>query len=143
REFLVLFGASSSYLVDRAARIARLFGGEAFTGSGKHFVKYRDDASPLGYDIAALHTDPADFVLYGDTVAQGYARVKDLAFDQLILRLSLRRVPGAVEDEADRELLWLVVQHGLGKSVLQYFWRSRVRAEASLVQPSEAGAFGI
>jgi hypothetical protein len=87
REFLVLFHASSSYLCDRAARIARLFGGLAFTGSGKHFVKYRDDAAPLGYDIGALHADPADFVLYGDTFTQGYARVKDLPFEQLVHRL--------------------------------------------------------
>src|SRR5581483_10130494 len=64
RELLVLFHATSSYLMDRAGRIAGLFGGLAFTGSGKHYVKYRDGASPLGYDIAALHGDPADFVLY-------------------------------------------------------------------------------
>jgi hypothetical protein len=42
REFLVAFAAPSSYLVDRAARIATLLGGLCFTGSGKHFVKYRD-----------------------------------------------------------------------------------------------------
>jgi hypothetical protein len=139
REFLVLYHASSSYLVDRAARIARLFGGLAFTGSGKHYVKYRDDTSPLGYDIGALHTDPADFVLYGDAFTQGYARVKDLPFEQLVFRLSLRKLPGEVD--ADRELLWLAVRHGLGRSVLVYLWRNRVKAEASRVQPAGASAF--
>src|SRR4051812_5638027 len=54
REFLILFHAASSYLVDRAARIATLLGGLTFTGSGKHFVKYRDEASPLGYDVTEL-----------------------------------------------------------------------------------------
>ena len=38
-----------------------LFGGLSFTGSGKHYVKYRDNTSPLGYDIGALHTDPGRF----------------------------------------------------------------------------------
>jgi hypothetical protein len=136
REFLVLFQATSSYLVDRTARMARLFGGLAFTGSGKHYVKYRDDVAPLGYDIGALHTDPADFVLYGDTFTQGYARVKDLPFEQLVFRLSLRRLPGGPGVEADRELLWLAVRHGLGRSVLTYLWRNRVKAEASRVTPA-------
>src|SRR5258708_6453010 len=93
REFIVVFHASSSYLVDRAARIAGVFGGLTFTGSGKHYVKYRDNRSPLGYDLAALHTEPADFVLYTDSFTQGYARVKELPFDQLVFRLSLQRVP--------------------------------------------------
>src|ERR1700761_93978 len=66
REFLVLFAASSSYLVDRAARIAGLLGGLSFTGSGKHFVKYRDGKSPLGYDATSLWNEPADFALYAD-----------------------------------------------------------------------------
>src|SRR5262249_2290869 len=61
REFLVLFHATSSYLLDRSARIAQLLGGLCFTGSGKHFVQYRDSASPLGYDTDALYTEPADF----------------------------------------------------------------------------------
>jgi hypothetical protein len=90
RELLVVFGATSSYLADRAARIAALFGGLAFTGSGKHYVKYRDGSSPLGYDIAALSADATDFVLYADTFTQGYARVKDVAFSELVFRLSLR-----------------------------------------------------
>jgi hypothetical protein len=139
REFLVLFHAASSYLVDRAARIAQLFAGLAFTGSGKHYVKYRDNASPLGYDIGALHSVEADFVLYADTFTQGYSRVKDVGFDSLVFRLSLRRLPG--EDAADRELLWLTVKAGLSRSVLTYLWRNRVRAEASVARPEAQGAF--
>ena len=74
REFLVLFHASSSYLVDRTARIASIMGGLTFTGSGKHFVKYRDTRSPLGFDVTTLSTDPADFVLYSRYVYAGYQR---------------------------------------------------------------------
>jgi hypothetical protein len=141
REFLVLFHASSSYLTDRAARIARLFGGQAFTGSGKHYVKYRDDLSPLGYDIGGLHSESAEFVLYGDGFQQGYARVKDLPFEQLVFRLSLRKIPGDNFDETDRELLWIVAREGLGRSLLGYLWRNRVKCEASRVATGGAGAF--
>jgi hypothetical protein len=140
REFLVFFHATTSYLLDRAARIASLFGGLSFTGSGKHYVKYRDNMSPLGYDIHSLHTDPADFVLYADTFTQGYTRIKDVGFEQLVYRLSLRRVPG--EDHTERELLWLTVREGLVRSVLVYLWRNRVRADAAKVTPEKTGTFG-
>jgi hypothetical protein len=135
RELLVMFHAASSYLVDRAARVAGLVGGLAFTGSGKHYVKYRDNASPLGYDVRALASaEHTDVVLYGDTFTQGYTRIKDVGFDQLVFRLSLRRIPG--HDHADRELLWLVVKRGLISSVLTYLWRNRVRGEAAQAQPT-------
>jgi hypothetical protein len=147
REFLVSFAAPSSYLVDRAARIATLLGGLSFTGSGKHFVKYRDPQSPLGYDATALQSEPADFVLYADTFTQGYQRVKDVPFEQLVFRLSPRRLPGAPADDMhDRELLWLTVRPGLARALLTYLWRNRVRAEATSVTPAAtaagAGSFG-
>jgi hypothetical protein len=141
REFLVFFHASTSYLLDRASRISGLFGGLAFTGSGKHYVKYRDNSSPLGYDIGSLHTDPADFVLYADTFTQGYNRMKDVGFDQLVFRLSLRKLPGA-DDQADRDVLWLAARKGLARSLLIYLWRNRVRAEAAQVDLSEKATFG-
>ncbi|HSN33824.1 MAG TPA: hypothetical protein VLU41_14145, partial [Ideonella sp.] len=147
REFLVTFAASTSYLVDRTARIASLMGGLAFTGAGKHFVKYRDAQSPLGYDATQLVTDAADFVLYSDTFTQGYQRVKDVEFAQLVFRLSPRRLPGTPADDlVDAELLWLGVRRGLSRAVLTYLWRNRVRAEATLVEPAQtsagAGSFG-
>ncbi len=142
REFIVLFAASSSYLLDRAARIGRLFGGQAFTGSGKHYVKYRDDLSPLGYDIGALYGEEAEYVLYGDGFQQGYTRVKDLPFEQLVFRLSLRRIPGGEREDADREVLWLAVREGVGHSVLAYLWRNRIKSEVSRVSSGGGGAFG-
>jgi hypothetical protein len=136
REFLVLYHASTSYLLDRAARIAGLFGGLAFTGSSKHYVKYRDNASPLGYDARSLYTDPADFVLYADTFTQGYNRIKDVGFDQLVLRLSLDHEPGGGEAPAEHDVLWLVARKGLLRPLLVYLWRNRVRAEAAQVAPA-------
>lgn len=142
REFLVLFAASSSYLLDRTARIAAAMGGLAFTGSGKHFVKYRDAMSPLGYDATQLFPDAADFVLYADTFTQGYQRIKDVEFTQLLFRLSPRRLPGLPADDLqDRELLWLVVRRGLGAALITYLWRNRVAAEATLAAPSQSGSF--
>jgi len=146
REHLVIFHATTSYLVDRAARMAAMFGGLTFTGSGKHFVKYRDNASPLGYDVTQLAADAGDFALYHDTFSQSYTRVKDVPFDQLVFRLSLRHLPGGLGPElserADREVLWLIVRPGLLRSVLTYLWRNRVRAEAAVASTgATAGTF--
>jgi hypothetical protein len=140
RELLVLFHAATSYLVDRAARAAGLFGGLAFTGSGKHFVKYRDDHSPLGYDVGSLLGEGGEFVLYSDTFTQALDRAKDVPLDQLVFRLSLRQVPGEPLDEVDRELVWLVVREGLARGLLGYLWRNRVRAEASRLE-APGGSF--
>src|SRR5690349_2451009 len=50
REMVIRIPAVSSYACDRAARLTRLVGGAVYTGTAKHFVKYRDDRSPYGYD---------------------------------------------------------------------------------------------
>src|SRR5437879_4469218 len=65
REALVLLPAGSTHLGDVVARAARMAGGQAFTGSGKHFVQFRDTRAPLGYDAAALSQEAGGVVLYG------------------------------------------------------------------------------
>ncbi len=155
REYLVAFHAASSYVVDRAARIARLLGGLTFTGSGKHFVKYRDDASPLGYDVDQLASDAngAEFILYADAFTQPCTKVKEVPFAQLVFRLSPRAIPGEGprsrrhrglrrDDDERPELLWLVVQPGIAPPLLTYLWRNRIEVEAALVKREGGGSFG-
>src|SRR5262249_34743764 len=59
RESVLLFHPTTSFLLDRAARIPQLLGGLCSPGSGKPFVQSRDSASPLGYDPDALYPEPA------------------------------------------------------------------------------------
>ena len=82
REIVVQIPAVSSYAADRAARLCRLVGGAIYTGTAKHFVKYRDDRSPYGYDAVDIGAMPAatDFMVHGDEFAQGYVREGDLPF---------------------------------------------------------------
>src|SRR5271154_4627488 len=42
REIVIQIPAVSSYAADRAARLCRLVGGAIYTGTSKHFVKFRD-----------------------------------------------------------------------------------------------------
>lgn len=144
REMLVRFPASSSYTMDRAARCVRLAGGALYTGTAKHFVKYRDDRSPYGYDAVDIHALPqgADLMLHSLDFTQTYTLEGQLAFDKLLFRLSLRRVPGGhtlgPDERAD---LLLVVAPGLGQGVIHYLWRNRVEASVGLVRPRGSSAF--
>ena len=63
REIMLSIAAETSYRMDRIAGIAKLAGGLVFTGTSRHFVKYRDSTSPLGYDVLELTSDEADLIL--------------------------------------------------------------------------------
>ncbi len=144
REMLVRIPASSSYGMDRASRCARLVGGTTFTGTAKHFVMYRDDRSPYGYDAVDVQALPqgCEFMLHGADFTQAYARDGEVSFDKLLYRLSLRRIPGGEQLRPDeRQELLLVVVRGLGEGVIRYLWRNRVEAEAALVTPRGDSAF--
>jgi hypothetical protein len=144
RAFLLIIPASSSYVLDRAARCARLAGGAAYTGTSKHFIKYRDDRSPYGYDALDLGGAPAhaEWVLHGEDSVQPYLKDGEISVKTLVFRLSLRRIPGSerLDAEARREL-YLTVASGLAPGLVRYLLRNRVRAEATLVDLEEKSAF--
>jgi len=145
QELLVRVPAASSYAVDRAARCARLVSGTTYTGTTKHFVKYRDDRSPYGYDAVDIQALPkgADVMVHGADFSQTYAHEASLAFETLLFRLSLRRIPGGERLRADdRHELYLSVARGLADGIIRYMWRNRVDAEVGLVSPQGSSAFG-
>ncbi|HEU4731436.1 MAG TPA: hypothetical protein VFT22_26260 [Kofleriaceae bacterium] len=144
REIVVQIPAVSSYAADRAARLCRLVGGAIYTGTAKHFVKYRDDRSPYGYDAVDIGTMPAttDFMVHGDEFAQGYLREGELPFARLLFRLSIRKLPGGEHlDPEDRSDLYLAVARGLSEGIIRYLWRNRVEAQAGLFTPASSSAF--
>ncbi|MGE0550796.1 MAG: hypothetical protein AB7O24_24255 [Kofleriaceae bacterium] len=144
REIVVQIPAVSSYAADRAARLCRLVGGAIYTGTAKHFVKYRDDRSPYGYDAVDIGAMPAsiDFMVHGDEFAQGYLREGELPFDRLLFRLSIRKLPGGDQlDHDDRGDLYLAVARGLSEGIIRYLWRNRVEARAGLFTPQSTSAF--
>ncbi|MEM9493363.1 MAG: hypothetical protein AAGC55_29715, partial [Myxococcota bacterium] len=141
---LVRIPATSSYTLDRAGRCAKLVGGAIYTGTSKHCIKYRDDRSPYGYDAVEIHALPqgTDLMLHGYDFTQTYRKEGLIAFDKLLFRLSLRRVPGGDRLRADeRADLVLVVASGLSEGVIRYLWRNRVDAEVALVKPQKESAF--
>lgn len=144
RDLLLRIPAVSSYTCDRAAALAKMVGGAAYTGTAKHFVKYRDDRSPFGYDAVDIASAPsqADIVLHGDGFVQTYTREDALPFDRLLFRLSLRPLPGGVRAAArDRGELLIAVAPGLADGVVRYLWRNRVAAQATMVRPTATGTF--
>jgi hypothetical protein len=144
REVLIQIPAVSSYTCDRAARMVRMVGGAIYTGSSKHFVKYRDDKSPYGYDAVDIAAMPAgvELMVHGDGFSQGYRIDGQLPFERLLFRLSIRRLPGATRLSAeDRSQLLLVVSRGLVEGVIRYLWRNKVAATAGVFSPRRGGAF--
>ncbi len=69
REFVVQLAVNSSHTMDGIAQVSHLMGGLTFTGSSKHFVKFRDSHAPLGYDVISLFSSPNDFdfIFYDST----------------------------------------------------------------------------
>ena len=144
REIVIQIPAVSSYAADRAARLSRLVGGAIYTGTAKHYVKYRDDRSPYGYDAVDIGAMAAstDFMVHGDEFAQSYMREGDLPFARLLFRLSIRKMPGGERLAAeDRGELYLAVAHGLSDGIIRYLWRNRVEAQAGLFTPQSGSAF--
>lgn len=144
REIVIQIPAISSYAADRSARLARLVGGAIYTGTSKHFVKYRDDRSPYGYDAVDIGALPAnaEFMVHGDEFAQAYAREGELPFQRLLFRLSIRKLPGGENlGPEDRGELYLAVAHGLADGIIRYLWRNRVEAQAGLFSPHSQSAF--
>jgi len=148
REAVVLLPAStsSSQLGDVVARAARLAGGQCFTGTGRHFVQFRDAGAPLGYDAAAVSSEEADFVLYGAEHDVAYRVESELPFAKLLLRLSLQRDVGGAFPSGP---LLVVARRGLGPLVAEYLHRARAtslgprgEARGRDARRAEAGSAG-
>jgi hypothetical protein len=128
-EFVVQIPTATSYDADAVSAISALMGGLTFTGSSKHFVKYRDGRSPLGYDVDSLHSGAGDFILYAPDFTQAYRKDRELPFARLALGLSLVRE--RLDRLGDGERALLRVVPGLWRAVLGYLHRNAVACEVA------------
>jgi hypothetical protein len=137
KEVLVTLAAESSYRMDRVAAVARLAGGEAFTGTTRHFVKYRDASAPLGYDVIALTESTADVTLHHDAWRQAYSFDREIPFRDLVLKLQPFSIPPRERTTPTRVLV--AAEVGLGHAIVGYLFRWRVKASVGLAEwPSES-----
>src|SRR4051812_48177411 len=128
REAIVVLPAGSSHLGETAARVARMAGGQSFTGNGKHFVQYRDARAPLGYDATAISQEAADLVFYGLEHTVHYSIESELPLQKLLLRLSLQRHHGRGREGDGAGTLYLTARRGLGPLLAQYLHRAQAAA---------------
>ena len=139
REIMLSLHAESSYRMDRVAGVAKLAGGLVFTGTSRHFVKYRDPASPLGYDVQELLDQPADLVLYHDSFRQSYSFERDIQFRDLVYKLTPVRIPPV--ERAIPARLWATAEVGVGGALLSYLFRWQIPARAALAEWPSQSAF--
>src|SRR4051812_45297428 len=142
REAIVVLPAGSAHLGDTAARVARMAGGQSFTGNGKHFVQYRDARAPLGYDAAAISQEAADLVFYGLEHTVPYSIESELPLQKLLLRLSLQRQHGRAREVDAAGTLYLTARRGLGPLLAQYLYRAQSSAPPAGVSPASS-IFGV
>jgi hypothetical protein len=139
REILLLLASESSYRMDRVASVAKLAGGLVFTGTARHFVKYRDAASPLGYDVEEVVDDRADIVLYHDSFRQAYAFDREIAFRELVMKLEPMRLPPSERRMPSR--IFVTAEVGIGGALVGYLFRWQVRARAAFAEWPSDSAF--
>ncbi len=139
REVAISFVAESTQRMDRIAGIARLASGLIFTGTSKHFVKYRDAGSPLGYDVSASSQDASDMVLYHDAFEQSYKADRTIPLRDLILRLSVEAAPRAAHGEASS--LIVTAEMGIAPAVVRHLARAGVDGLVSYVEWAQDSAF--
>ncbi|PID38198.1 MAG: hypothetical protein CSA65_00280 [Proteobacteria bacterium] len=132
RELLVQLPVGSSFAADSVAAVAALIGGMTFTGSAKHFVKYRDTRSPLGYDVDTLHAGAGDVVLYASDFVQVYGEERALDFARMTQTLSLTQERSDALAPSETALLRVV--RGLFRPVLTYLHRNGVRCAAAAAE---------
>ena len=150
--FVIKLPTLASVVLDRAGRCARLVGGSVFTGTSRHFVRFRDDHASYGYDAVELGEveDEVDFVLHDQVVTHKYVTTERIDVRGLVFQLSLRRVkparmgvPAGFNRDASltEEDLLFAIAPGLGASVARYLARHEVRAEVARARGSRAALF--
>jgi hypothetical protein len=146
REVLALMPNPPGQAADLVARSARSAGGQCFTGTGRHYVQYRDTHAPFGYDTAEVSHDGADVTLYATDSTAAYRVVGEVPLERLLFGLEPRRRPGALESlipVGEGSVVYLTVRRGLGGRIIEHLVRAGVRADASLCEPERPSAFGV
>ncbi len=125
RDFLVTITAESSYRVDACAQLARLLGGQVFTGTNRHFVQYRDTSAPAGYDITELHNqaDSAAYVLYAASFTQAYEVENTHDIRAIVMRTPPRQT--TLDLRAPRSRVIVTAPLGLGRALVTYLLQAR------------------
>lgn len=145
REIVVSFAASSTALLDLVADVARLAGGQTFTGGGRYYVQYRDRTAPFGYDVQELlrAEQGVDFALHHTSFTQAYARERPLDLRALVTRLEPRPDPRPDVAHAlpPGRPLWLVAEPGVAAPLVAYFARHGVEADVGVVELPPASSF--
>ena len=136
-EILIDFSSQGSHMLDRAAAIARLLRGEVFTGRTPHFVRYRDNQAPFGYDIQRIVANNHGITLYTGTGPLQFSEEGEISFRGLILSLSLNR------NNAHNDLgsLFVRVPGGLRNVVQRFLWQRDINASITELHRKASGRF--
>jgi hypothetical protein len=144
REMLVILPVSSIEAADTVAQAGRTAGGQCATGTGRHFVEYRNRRAPLGHDVIEVAREPADLFFYSADQVLGLHIEGERSLLRLLLGLDLIRVPGGTRLKSNQSLACTVTaRRGLGMPLCQGLVQAGVNARAAMCERQEKSAFGL
>ena len=132
QDFVVSFVSDSTDRMDCISESARATLGQTFIGTDRHFVQYRDAASPFGYDTPDVLSVDADYVFYHNTLGTtAYGTTRSLNTRGLILSLHLAHDPKFGREPGP---CFILADNGVGPAIIEYFIRSNVAAQVGVVE---------
>jgi len=132
KQWLVRFDVQDSLSADPFAQWARLHRGRVFTGTQSHFVPYRDQNAPTGYDLmeaSSVVRGAAGIVIYAHAGMEERQLKNQESLFSIALNLSL--IPLSVtEQKAQREQrAAFLVPQALSEHFFKYLQRLKVEGE--------------
>ena len=140
-QLLVQVLAQNSRMMDRVANVAKWIGVPVFTGTTKHFVRYRDANSPYGYDVVDVDVleKTKTFRVYNLEDSEVYTYGREIQLRDLLVKCSLRKKSVRVTDDYIGGKCWLLCEKGLSSGVLRYLWKNQIKGRATIVGVSQKG----
>ncbi len=137
-EILLELPSQGSHMLDRAAAIARLLRGSVCTGRAPHFVRYRDQEAPFGYDAARLSTVSEGLVLYDQAGPLQFKEEGEISMKGLLLSLTLMRLR---REPLSSGPLFIRTPPGLRNAVQRFLWERRIVAGVAELVREASGRF--
>ena len=127
--------AQNSRMMDRIAGASKWIGASVFTGTTKHFVKYRDAKSPYGYDVVDVEVleKQNTFRIYNLEDSEMYTYGREIKLKDLLIKCSLKKKHARATDLNTGGKCWLLCERGLASGVLRYLWKNQVKGRAAIV----------
>ena len=136
KNWMVRFDVQDTSAADPLARWARLHRGRVFTGTQSHFVPYRDQQAPTGYDLrdaSSVVRGTSGLVVYGHSGIEERLIKKSQSLLSMTLNLGLNSLSVLQQRRRASKRTAFLVPERLSAAFFSYLQRLEVKGDASPV----------